>query len=544
MNTFDAVLIIGSFLLFGILMIIARIAEKVLRPHWKLLYLLPGGLTLCIISYRGFHWLLFPVILSAVVVIAGFVMEKRKVRTYSCIFGMMMALFSGILCFTIKPTVGCDYADQFEKAFVKLKKEYILAEQKSLDLDELYSTYYPMFEQANKKHDAVLNTIAWVRFTNEFHDGHVAYFCMDEKINNTACEQMYGNDYGLSIMRLDDGKFVAVNVAKDLVPLTNGCEILSWNGEEPETLLGVNENPIVYMPNMPVYKNEEFYQPLLIAGIGGDTVNVTYKGENGNTETIILYKRGFYSHRLEETLEIINRAVDDIGTLSWKELDENTCLFRIKQMSANLSSYGKDNYQDLQNSMRKKMLAYREAGFQTLIFDIRNNGGGDPYMIMAIASLIFPKGEHYYCSTAIFNEQKWEFEQNADGSFKEGDRLLVEGEDIWNQGKVIVLVNAASISAADHFVYLIKKCPNVTVMGFTSSNSSGQAVNAIQISDTETISYSAVPTLTKDGKVLIDTDSERVSNVEIDHVIGFDEKAVKVLFDENEDYILNYALEY
>lgn len=555
MNIYYLVLILGSILLYAGLIAVAKYSEKILSPYWKILYLLPSGLALCLISYAGFTAVLIPVVFGVLAVMAGFVSEKRRIRTYLCAFGVLMSVISGILLVTLKDYGSKDYADNFDKAFAQIKDNYILAEYKDIDFDELYKEYYPMFEQAERDKDPVQNSVIWARFASEFHDGHVGYACEDEEIVKEAEHRMYGNDYGLSVMRLSDGRFVAVNVEENLAPLSNGCEILAWNGENPERILesatgtdtgftgGASvDNPIMCIPNMPVLENENFYKPLLIGGIGGETVQVTYLNSDGNEAEVTLKNRGFYSDRLKKTIEIIDRAVDDIGTLTWKEVDESTCLFRIKQMAANLDSYGKDEYDALKNSMREQMLTYKEQGYDTLVFDIRNNNGGDPYMIMAMASLVLPQVEQYYCSTAAFNEETFEYEQNADGSFATGEQLIVSGEDIWNHGRIIVLVNASSISAADHFTCLLDKCPNATIMGFTSTNSSGQAVSSINISENEQFTYSAVPTVDSDGGVFVDAGADGISKVGIDRIVDFDEQAVKALFDEDKDYLLDYAL--
>lgn len=554
MNTYYLVLILGCIFLYEGLIVVTKYSEKILSPYWKILYLLPGGLALVLISYAGFTAVLIPVVIGVLASLVGFVSEKRKVRTIICGFGLLMTVISGILAVSLKNSGDYNYTDNFDKAFAKIKDEYILAEYKDIDYDRLYEKYYPMFKQAERDKDPVENVIIWAYLADEFHDGHVSYACGDEEIVDEAERRMYGYDYGLSVMRLSDGRFVAVNVDEDLAPLTNGCEILEWNGESPENILSSNNtsdkevtfgasvnNPIVYMPNMPVLENENFYKPLLIGGIGGETVEVSYVDNDGNMVSATLSQRGFYCDRLEETIGIIDRAVDDIGTLSWKEVDESTCLFRIKQMTANLNSYGKDEYDSLKNSMREQMLAYKEAGYDTLIFDIRNNGGGDPYMIMAMASLVLPEGEQYYCSTGAFNEETFEYEQNEEGSFVLGEQFIVNGENIWNHGRIIVLVNASCISAGDHFTCLLDKCPNATIMGFTSSNSSGQAVNSVAISDNEQFSYSAVPTIDADGRVFVDAGADRLSKVGIDRIIEFDENAVKALFDEDRDYVLAYC---
>ena len=66
-------------------------------------------------------------------------------------------------------------------------------------------------------------------------------------------------------------------------------------------------------------------------------------------------------------------------------------------------------------------------------------------------------------------------------------------------------------------------------MGFTSSNCSGQAVRAVTF---------------EDGTIFIDTDASRQATVALDVTVPFDEKAVVSMFENGEDYLMEYAKEY
>ena len=91
--------------------------------------------------------------------------------------------------------------------------------------------------------------------------------------------------------------------------------------------------------------------------------------------------------------------------------------------------------------------------------------------------------------------------------------------------------------------YLMADFPNVTILGFTGSNSSCQAVTQVGF-ESGSLSYSAVPDLDENGVPIIDTFADHKSRVPIDHIIPLTEDAVTAIFDRGEDYVLDYALGY
>ena len=84
---------------------------------------------------------------------------------------------------------------------------------------------------------------------------------------------------------------------------------------------------------------------------------------------------------------------------------------------------------------------------------------------------------------------------------------------------------------------------NVTIMGFTSSNCSGQGIRAVTFED-RGLQFSSVPVLREDGTIYIDTDVSRQATVPLDIKVPFDEKAVAAMFENGEDYLIEYAKEY
>ncbi len=81
----------------------------------------------------------------------------------------------------------------------------------------------------------------------------------------------------------------------------------------------------------------------------------------------------------------------------------------------------------------------------------------------------------------------------------------------------------------------------VTFMGFTRPNGSAQGVGE-QPLESGDLYFPSVLLLDQNGEVFIDAGTDRNSSDDIDIRITFDEDAVKALFDDGEDYVLEEAL--
>lgn len=82
---------------------------------------------------------------------------------------------------------------------------------------------------------------------------------------------------------------------------------------------------------------------------------------------------------------------------------------------------------------------------------------------------------------------------------------------------------------------------NVTIAGLTKSNASGQAIGYIPTHNGG-LSYSAMPVLDENGNLYIDTGTDHKSKLHFDVKIPLDSKALVRIFEQDEDYVLDYAM--
>ncbi len=588
-----------EFALMIFLFFVAKLSVKRASNRWRLVYAAPTFFAIVLAVFGGFDKGQAGIYIAAALqLICLFMTEKEvtKKRIVAIISALMIAANLVFMCFS-PMYKKLPYLADFEEAFAMMKAHYILGEEKGIDWDELYAKYKPIFKEVDKTQDHVENYKAWHMFTGEFYDGHVSYTETSEGLCRDAICRSYGNDYGLSLARLETGEVVAVNVEgysncytidseehdeigfysvkKDFMPDTaeadrltlknagikNGTVITKWNGIPIDELM--NE-VTYYMDQYPVRENEEFFIPIYAAGIGpnmeyGDTyvpgetvkdksdnnlkentmVNITYIDSDGSEKIVTAPSLGIYAPRLRDTMDKIDKGVN-ITNLNWQEVTEDTYLIRISQMAYDENTYTTSDYSEMTDKLRGEVLSLKEEGVKNIIFDLRQNGGGSPYFVNGVAQLFAPLGEHLTYYSAVINEATATYERGEDGKYVKGVPSTFEGEDLWHDGQIILLVNAECVSAGDDMTYIMGQFPNVKVMGFTSTNSSCQATTGKDFG-AGGISFSAVPNLLEDGEIAIDTYTDHVGRTPFDEKITFDETAITAIFDEGADYPLDYV---
>ena len=553
MNKSDIIAVAAGAAVCIALYFFAGYAERVKNTLHKLLWLLP---VCAFLISNPPEISLLPLYLGVITACMGFFTEQKSLRRKTSAAGAALMLLTVPVCLLNPRYRAKDYIGDFEKGFSTMKEHYVLTEHKGIDWDALYAKYQPLIEEADREQDAEKNFLAWSGFCAAFHDGHVFYSSEKEPDLNAA-RLVLGIDYGLSVMRMTDGRFAAVNVDASLnaLGITNGTVITKWEGVSPDEasrnapayehlLLWTDEHDdILILGSYPDIDNEIFYSGLLAAGTGGETASVTILDETGAEQTVTLQKIGDYADRVFQTADIVDKGLN-IGTLTWKQLDETTACLRIKGMMYDSKSYASSDetdYKQMKTDLREAFAAFQADGVKDVVIDLRNNSGGSPIMVKAVASLFSPAGD-YVCSA----DGKWDDEnklwvKDEAGNYVPDNTISYQGEDIMNGGRVILLVNANCVSAGDYMVKVMRGLPNVTVMGFTEPNGSCQAVGGLSLKH-GSLQFSNCVTLNPEGGIFIDSGTDRQSGNALDIQIPFDEAAIHAIFDENEDYAMDQVL--
>lgn len=524
-----------------LLFLLAGFSQKYVSSKWKLCYLAPALACVVYISITGFERLLLPVYIGAAAVAAGFFWEKKLPRR---IVSALCAVITvvGVISAAVNPYFHMtDYLAEFEDTLEEMEKRYVLTDHKQIDWDGLHDKYEPMFREATELSDEKLNCSAWMQLCAEFRDGHVNYASKDEEIEEEIFRDICGRDFGLSILNYEDGRAVAVNVDASLneLGIHDGTIIVTWNGKSPEEAAKDSE-AYQYRSYSDEY-NAYFYRSLLAAGTGKKG-NVVYIDDDGNERSAELSSIGKYYDRYSETLKKLNKGVNT-AHMSVTELDDDTVCLRIKAMMYVGEDSTDNNFESTIRSLRRSIKQYRDEGKKNLVIDLRGNSGGSGTLVRAIAGFFAPEGEHLYCYDGVWDKETLSYRKNPDGTFVVGKKNTFEGEDSLGGGRIVILVDHNSASASDHMAAVMGRFDNVTVMGFTKSNGCAQGVTGINMSSGG-VNLSGSLMLNEDGTVWIDSGADMKSGSPLDIRVPLDEEAVKAIFVDDTDYLLEKALEH
>lgn len=533
----DIILFVVCLIATVLLYQCASYPVAVYSNRWRLVYLLPVLFCMVHLTVCGAEICLSGIYLGVVLLITGFFAVKEKIRKCVSILAAVCMLVTVIPCIAYAGYRCPDFVADFEEGFSCIKEHYVLSDYKGIDWDSLYEKYLPQFEQAEAEHDEVANYMAWNAFCMEFHDGHVRFSPSEneEQLMEEAGKRLAGNDYGLAMVTLDSGETVAVMVEEDSAAskagIHNGTVITAWDGQAVDK---IKEQANTEMMPFPDKENEDVYRCVAAAGVGDKTVDITYLDDNGKEQTVTVERIGNYYGRLKSTMEqLLNQPVTE-ANLSLKKIDDRTACITINNMIYDSWAMETSNYSEMQQQLRTGLNEMKQQGILNLILDLRNNPGGSGQMSMAIASL-FASGEQFWASDGTYNEETKTYEVV--------NSYTINGENLWENGKIVILVNAASNSAADHLAYGMRKMENVTVMGLTKSCGSAQALNSVVLKSGE-LMFSGSILLNEEGEIWIDSDTSRITGTGIDVKIPMTKEAVEVIFDQKKDYVLEYAVEY
>ncbi len=544
MEYLDLILAILLIVFSVSLFILSKVAEKIITQKWRICYAAPAIFALFITGLAGFEIYMLPAYIAAVVPLAGFFKDSGKLRRISAVVSAVLAVVTIPLCSLSKGYRAYDYVQDFKDGIKVMEDHYVLSEHKGIDFDALYKEFLPRFEAVNRSQDSLENTIVWTEFCARFNDGHVGFAPATDY--ETTMTEMYdkvlGNDYGLAPMTLADGRTAAVNVAPDSeaakAGIRNGTIITSWDGVKPEEI----DDEVMKYFSFADKDNKAFLRTIICGGTGGDSITVGFLDDSGNENTAVLPKMGaYYSGRLKDATEKIRGGIET-GHLMWEEIDENTSALRLKMMMFDSESMESGEYRVLKNDILEKLEEMKAQGKNHVILDMRDNAGGDGGMVKAIASVFMPVGEHYYCTDALWSDAQGGYATDENGRFIKDVDNYITGEDLWD-GKLTIIVNYNSVSAADHFALVMQGMPDVKIIGFTEPNGSAQGVGGIYFDNDAMLSFSGSLLLDENGDVSVDSGADYESGNGVDIIVPFDEEAVKAIFDEGRDYLMEKALE-
>ena len=411
----------------------------------------------------------------------------------------------------------------------KFEKEYIMKDWKKIDYKKLKEEGIVLIKEAEQTGDINKYYEAIDNFVKAHNDGHMG---VDYKTSDYLLNKIKNfNDYGLSLITLDNGTTIAVNVEENL-EIKEGDIITKWNNQKIEDAIK-NVNPPL---NAGVLENEKIIKTFYLAGTGEDTVEVTYINSNNEEKTVILNKLDSEFPRALKSYSTYMHSHND-NPYEYKMLNENTGYLKIgKEKTYAINdgiAYMTGNHKKAREKFRSSLQELREQGMTKLVIDTRNNGGGFDEVSTALASL-FTKEKMYAFSLGHISNNKY---------IKETDHyVLPDGE--FSDIEVLVLTNLRCASAGDGMILYLSRIDGITVAGLSNPAGINQETGGIvYMPEGVSITYPTGLILNQDGVPSIDITDERISRNPVDIKIPLDKESALKLF-SGEDYELEWAIDY
>ena len=145
-------------------------------------------------------------------------------------------------------------------------------------------------------------------------------------------------------------------------------------------------------------------------------------------------------------------------------IERNNCTFEKAEILPHNIGYLKLNsFPDLsvcEATARSEMYRLNDAA--VIIFDLRENRGGDPDMVMQLGAYLFDHPEYMYNPRENTTQQSW-------------TRSPVPGNKLADK-PVYILTSGLTFSAAEHFCYDLKMLKRATLVGETTSGAAHSGV--------------------------------------------------------------------
>ena len=529
-----------------------RILGAVPLVHFAVFYLFNYTKGYFQLGFSRYSWFLISAIIYA---LSGLILARKdkKVRCLVitgllnlAVFFMSVVYIMGISGYTRFTNYShMNYENSMAAVIDEIEAHYILSDHKQIDYDALRAKYIPLAAEADRNGDEEAYAEAVMNLCYEFHDGHLSPYFLDNDLRSRVNDNMLGNDYGFSMIGTDSGDIVAILTDREsaayALGIHDGTVITGWDGTDMDEALRNVSCVTTGWPltSFPTAENEDFVRPIFLAGKGGDTVNVRFIGDDGKETEVTLESTGSYFNRFMAAMEPVTGK--RCNEFAYCEMLDDRCGYLCipeeeYDTTGDIIAALNDDYPAVKELLISRIEQMKAQGMDRFIIDLRDNDGGLDVISAAIVSLFTTEEIRTYSGFI------------RDGDLVEADywKWTVPADGRYSDIPVVVLVNAGTASAGDILTYDLSLCPNVTVMGITTSWGSAQGVaqTCLLSGGSIRLRYSIMATLDEDRNVYIDGGPDRVSSITLDERIPFDMEAVNKIYMQGQDYELQYALEW
>jgi len=462
----------------------------------------------------------------------------KVIKAIFCVCGMIVIVLTLRLAGELRYNPESDFSKMsYSKAFIALNKrmavEYPFGDWKNVNWNELLDKYIPIMEQAENDNNQTLYYKALREYLYSFRDSHIEIENDSLFTGNKIFKEEAGGGFGISTIRLDDGR-VLVNLVLEGSPadksgMKPGAEIFIWDGidikeaykntfwsELPMTTEGDrNYNQGRFMVRAPI----------------GKQINIEFKNldENDIKEVSLTA----YDDNYETLKRTRLKLKESDPPIEGEILGNGYGYIKIRYFLSN------KDINDPTEILEEKIKEFQTANVKGVIVDLRDNPGGDDQMAVKMAGH-FVGEEKFYEYASYYNHNTSKFEINY------GEANIIKPSEPLYKGKVAILINNRTASSGEGLPLALKGLPNVKIVGFTSTNGSFGVVTSpimIKMPDGYTLQIPDGRSLNKDKVIQGDCDSSGQGGIAPDIKIPLNTETFKKKYIDGQDIELDYAID-
>ena len=190
---------------------------------------------------------------------------------------------------------------------------------------------------------------------------------------------------------------------------------------------------------------------------------------------------------------------------------------------------------EVNDAMAEALDAFDQAGVEKLIFDLRGNSGGLDRIGAEILGFFIEEAQLYASLVPFdYDTEGW-------------DPEVVENEyatpdDSHYEGRVVVLADLLTFSAAEGLLDSLQQLPNCRFVGYWGSNGSYSETGGVAILPGDVfVQWPISPKIDEDGNIRIDTAADMEATLRPDVAISQTMEHAISVFQEDESAMLSWA---
>lgn len=542
MHSLDSTLLLGV-LISIIVILLTRVFSKE-NKKLSCFYFLPAILSIIHLIISNINYLIIPIYIASATIVSMYISRKKKIlfRIVS-IFTMILVMIPiGItIKYKAKNYASSSYANAFKSLNKNLEENYPYTEWKKVDFNKKYGEYIDRFKDADKNNDKETYYLALKEYLLSFNDGHISainllqQFGIKDSFVSNLREKYIGFGYGFSMIKLDDGKVVVSIIDEKCEAYKAGIRIGTvidkWNNEPIDKVASSISQTWSLERCADKVNMEQNNIMMLTRAKEGEEANLTFINDSNELHSLdIKAVKGNYNIGTKDVDIIYHKDNNEKKEFEYKLLDEGHGYIKLNTMQP-------DNQEEIINQVKNVLKELKDNKVRNLIIDVRNNGGGDDEFCAKIVGL-FSKDESFY-----LQESRYDFKAKL---LLNQEDLICKSDYVGFDGKVVVLANSNSMSAAEGFVYNMRKLDNVISAGITGTSGSFGTINNnyILMPENYIVLYPTIACLDENGNIMIDADYNGVGGIKPKLKIPLNINAINELYKKGNDYELDFVENY